>query len=307
MSSNSPIFTNTLLPQMPSVRGKLTANAPLHKSAWLRVGGPAEVLFQPEDAEDLVHFFKNCPKETPITVLGSSSNVLIRDGGISGVVIRLGVQFSYCYEKEGYQIIAGASTLDLNVARKAMEAGLSGLEFLSGIPGTIGGALRMNAGAHGREVKDVLIDLKAVDHQGEIRHFTAEQAGFSYRYSSLPKDMCFWEARFQCKPDDPAAIATRMKEIAAKRQDSQPIKMNTGGSTFKNPEGYSAWKLIDEAGCRGLRIGGAVMSEKHCNFMINEGNATATDLENLGEEVRRRVKEKSGIDLEWEIKRIGRP
>lgn len=295
---------NELLKKLPSVKGRLTPHAPLHKGAWLRVGGPAEVLFQPHDKEDLAAFFAGCPADIPVMVMGSSSNVLIRDGGIEGVVIRLGPRFASCYNEDTI-MIAGSAALDMNVARRAVDAGLSGLEFLCGIPGTIGGALRMNAGANGSEVKNVLIDIEAVDRQGNLKRFTMEEMNLSYRNSNMPKDMCFLEARFQCHKDDPAAIDARMKEYLAKRSEAQPIDMNTGGSTFKNPQGHSAWKLIDEAGCRGLRIGGAVMSEKHCNFMINEGNATAEDLENLGEEVRRRVHEKTGIELEWEIKRIG--
>lgn len=306
MNDATPLFCDTLLKSLPPVRGKLTACAPLHKGAWLQVGGPAEVLFQPADTQDLADFLKACPKDVPSIVLGASSNTLIRDGGIPGIVIRLGPRFAstYC---EGNIIIAGSGALDLNIARTAKDAGLAGLEFLCGIPGTVGGALRMNAGAHGNEIKKILIDIEAVDRMGEIKTISAEDMGLSYRHSNMPADMIFLKARFKGTPDDPEAIEARMHAITAQRNDTQPVKTPTGGSTFANPEGQSAWKLIDEAGCRGLRIGDAVMSEKHCNFMINVGNATAQNLEDLGEEVRRRVKEKSGIDLRWEIKRIGLP
>lgn len=310
MNDKAPIYTDGLLKNLlvsfPQVRGKMTANAQLYKGAWLQVGGPAEVLYQPYDADDLESFFKTCPRDIPITVLGSSSNTLIRDGGIPGVVIRLGPRFAFCYNEDDI-IVAGSSALDLNVSRKAMDTGLSGLEFLCGIPGTVGGALRMNAGAHGSEVKNVLIDIEAVTRYGEHMTIKVEDMGLNYRKSDMPKDTCFLQARFQCKKDDPAEIEARMKTNMATRGETQPVNMHTGGSTFKNPEGHSAWKLVEDAGCRGLRVGGAVMSEMHCNFMINEGDATAKDLEELGKEVCRRVKEKSGIELQWEIKRIGVP
>jgi len=296
----------SLLSRLPAVRGKLMENAPMKDQTWFGVGGPAEVLFKPEDADDLAVFLKGCPTDVPLTILGAASNTLIRDGGIEGVVIKLGPAFAKIAQ-EGNSLIAGAAAMDMNVARAAQKAGLSGLAFLCGIPGTLGGALRMNAGAHGGEMKEIVRSVTALDRLGNRHTLTNAQMGFAYRKSAAPSGMIFLEAALEGRPADPAAIEARMKDIQAARAASQPIREKTGGSTFANPEGAKAWELIDKAGCRGLTIGGAMMSERHCNFLINTGEATATDLEALGEEVRRRVLETSGIDLRWEIRRIGRP
>ena len=294
-----------LIDLMPKCRGRLTADAPLAGVTWFRVGGTAEVMFRPADTEDLAEFLAALPDEVPVTVIGVASNLLIRDGGVPGVVIRLGRGFAGI-EASGTRVTAGAAALDLNVATVARDAGIAGLEFLSGIPGTIGGALRMNGGAYGREMKDVLVAAQAVDRNGEILTFSNESMGFTYRHSTVPDDVIFTGAVMEGSEDDPLSIARRMAEINDKRGDTQPVRARTGGSTFKNPAGdKKAWQLIDEAGCRGLRIGDAQVSEKHCNFLLNLGAASAADLENLGEEVRRRVRETSGIELEWEIKRIG--
>lgn len=293
-----------LIDLMPKCRGRLSANAPLSQVTWFRVGGNAEVLFRPADAEDLAEFLAALPAEVPVTVIGVASNLLVRDGGIPGVTIRLGRGFADI-SAEGNRLTVGAAALDLNVATVARDAGIAGLEFLSGIPGTIGGALRMNGGAYGREIADVLVAAQAVDREGEMLTFSAEQMGFTYRHSAAPDDCIFTGAVLEGEPGEVLEIARRMAEIADKRADSQPIRSRTGGSTFKNPEGHKAWELIDRAGCRGLTVGGAQVSEKHCNFLINTGSATAADLEKLGEEVRRRVLETSGVTLEWEIKRVG--
>ena len=289
---------------LPPVRGKLIPNAPLKDTTWFRVGGVAEYLFKPADEADLAAFLKDCPAEIPVTVLGVASNTLVRDGGIAGVVIRLGPEFSKIRVQD-HTITAGAAALDLNVARAAQHAGLAGLEFLSGIPGTIGGGLRMNAGAYGREFKDIVQYVTAYDRQGQRHELDTTAMGFAYRHTSAPPDLIFTSAVLVGMPDDPAAIQARMAAIQQSRSDSQPIREKTGGSTFANPEGHKAWQLIDAAGCRGLTLGGAMMSEKHCNFIINTGTASAADLEQLGEEVRRRVREHSCIELRWEIKRIG--
>ena len=293
-----------LLARLPVVRGKLTPNAPLAESTWFRVGGAAEILFKPADAADLAAFLAACPEDVPLTVLGVASNTLVRDGGVSGVVIKLGPEFA-TIKADGDRITAGAAAIDLNVARAAQAAGLAGLEFLSGIPGTIGGGLRMNAGAYGREFKDAVIEVAALDRQGRALTLSTPQMGFGYRHSDAAAALIFLGATFRGEPDDPEAIKTRMQAIQQSRSASQPIRERTGGSTFANPEGHKAWQLIDAAGCRGLKIGGAMVSEQHCNFLINTGTATATDIETLGEEVRRRVKETSTIDLRWEIRRIG--
>ncbi|MEJ2014588.1 MAG: UDP-N-acetylmuramate dehydrogenase, partial [Limibacillus sp.] len=244
-------------------------------------------------------------KGTPVTVLGVGSNLLVRDGGVPGVVIRLGREFVQMKALEGSVLESGAAALDLNVAKAAQLAGIAGLEFFCGVPGTLGGALRMNAGAYGKETKDVLIEAEAVDGEGEVHRVTAQDLGMDYRHSAAPGDWIFLSAKLQGEPGDQAEIAERMEEIQRQREESQPIRTRTGGSTFKNPPGHKAWQLIDKAGCRGLTLGGAQVSEKHCNFLINQGGATAHDIEALGEEVRRRVKETSGIALEWEIKRVG--
>jgi len=293
-----------LIKRLPKVRGSYSADVSLAKYTWFKVGGPAEVVYRPADADDLVHFLLNKPEDVPVTVIGVGSNLLVRDGGIPGVVVRLGKGFS-TIEIDDDKIRAGSGALDILVSRRAAEANLTGLEFLSGIPGSIGGALRMNAGAYGQEMKDVTINAMAVDLQGNLHGLSNEELGFSYRHSDIPQDWIFTEVRLQAKPGNANTIAARMAEIKSYREDSQPIKTPTGGSTFANPEGHKAWELIDQAGCRGLKRGGAMVSEKHCNFLINTGGATAADLEGLGEEVRRRVFETSGITLKWEIRRIG--
>ncbi len=302
--TNLPAFNTGLLDRLPPVRGRLSANAPLDKVTWFRVGGPAEVMFRPEDADDLALFIKNKPKDVPVTFLGVGSNLLVRDGGIPGVVVRLGRNFAQI-NVEGDQIIAGAGALDGNVAKVALENSLGGLEFLSGIPGTIGGALRMNAGAYAREMKDVLIDATAISPLGEVKTLSLADLGYSYRHSDLADDWVFLSARLQGRTTDQDAIRAEMQKIQDARGSSQPIRSRTGGSTFANPEGHKAWQLIDQAGCRGLKRGGAQVSEQHCNFLINTGDATADDLEGLGDDVRARVKDTSGVTLRWEIKRIG--
>ena len=295
-----------LAARLPPVRGRIAADAPLGKLTWFGVGGPAEVLFRPADAEDLAQFLAALPGEVPVTVIGVGSNLLVRDGGVEGVVVRLGRGFADI-SIAGETVRAGAGALDLNVALAAVEAGVAGLEFLSGVPGTIGGALRMNAGAYGTEMKDVLVEAGALD-RGGVRHtLSLPQMGLSYRRSAADPAWIFVEARLRGRREEPAAIAGRMREIRASREASQPIRAHTGGSTFKNPPGDAAWRLIDAAGCRGLMRGGAQVSVKHTNFLINTGAASAADLEGLGEEVRRRVYENSGILLEWEIRRIGQP
>jgi UDP-N-acetylmuramate dehydrogenase len=295
-----------LIALLPKVRGRLTEKAPLGPMTWFGVGGPAEVLFRPADRDDLISFIRDCPAEIPITTLGVASNLIIRDGGIPGVVIRLGGDFAKIEAHEN-EITAGAGALDLNVALTAAKHGLAGLEFLSGIPGTIGGALRMNAGAYGGETKDVLKTADILFRDGTVKVMTPDDMGLSYRHNALPKDVIFLSAVFKSFPGDKAEIEKRMDDIKTKRAETQPIKAKTGGSTFANPENNSAWKVIDTAGCRGLKIGGAEMSALHCNFMLNTGVATAADLERLGEEVRKRVAEKTGVMLRWEIKRIGVP
>lgn len=305
-TASPALFQSGIEERLPQVRGRLSYNAAIGHMTWFGVGGPAEALFKPADREDLIAFVKNCPKDIPITVLGVASNLIIRDGGIPGVVIRMGREFAQM-DVDGTTVTAGAAALDLNVALTAAKHEVAGLEFLSGIPGTIGGALRMNAGAYGGETKDVLKTAEVLFPDGTVKHMTAEEMGLSYRHNDLPKDVIFLSATFEGKKDDRAAIEARMDEIKQKRGETQPIKSKTGGSTFANPDGHKAWQLIDEAGCRGLTIGGAQMSELHCNFMINTGTATAADIERLGEEVRKRVAEKSNIMLRWEIKRIGVP
>jgi UDP-N-acetylmuramate dehydrogenase len=287
------------------VRGRLTPNAAIGPMTWFRVGGPAEVLFRPVDEADLADFLKALPADVPVTVLGVGSNRLVRDGGVPGVTIRLGRGFAEV-TAEDEQVRAGAGALDLNVALTAAEAGVAGLEFLSGVPGTIGGGLRMNAGAYGGEVKDILVEAGAVDRSGTVHRVPAAELGLSYRHSDAPNDWIFTGAVLRGRRGDPAEIAARMDEIKAAREASQPIRTRTGGSTFANPPGDSAWRLIDAAGCRGLTRGGATVSEKHTNFLINTGNASAADIEGLGEEVRRRVHAQFGVVLEWEIRHVGR-
>jgi UDP-N-acetylmuramate dehydrogenase len=297
--------TPHLIDRLPRPRGRLTADAPLGPQTWFRAGGAAEVLFRPADVEDLAMFMAALPADVPVTVLGVGSNILVRDGGVRGVVTRLLRGFTGI-SIEDHEIVAGAGALDLNVALTARDHGLAGLEFLSGIPGTIGGALRMNAGAYEGDVSQVLVSAEAVDRSGKVHAVPASALGFSYRHSEAPADWIFTSARLRATPGDQLAIARRIAEIDAARTNSQP-RSRTGGSTFVNPPGHKAWQLIDRAGCRGLRIGEAQVSEKHCNFLINLGEATAGDIEGLGEEVRRRVREKTGVQLEWEIRRIGEP
>ena len=292
-----------LIDRLRKPRGRLTADAPLGPQTWFRTGGNAEVLFRPADVEDLASFLHDLPGDVPVTVLGVGSNLLVRDGGLRGVVVRLMRGFTGI-TVEDHEVIAGAGTPDLNVALTAREHSLAGLEFLSGIPGTIGGALRMNAGAYGGEIAQVLVSCEAVDRSGQLHRAAAAGMGFSYRHSDAPADWIFTSARLRASPGDQIAIARRIHEIDSARTESQP-RSRTGGSTFVNPPGHKAWELIDRAGCRGLKIGGAQVSEKHTNFLINTGDATAADIEALGEEVRRRVFEQSGVRLEWEIRRIG--
>lgn len=292
--------------QLPDVRGSLKTDVGLARYTWLRVGGPADVLFMPKDEADLALFLSSIDPKIPVTILGVASNTLVRDGGIEGVVIRLGPSFGRV-ETDGLRLTAGAAALDSRVAKAAADAGIAGLEFYAGVPGTIGGALRMNAGCYGSETKDYLTEVVAIDRRGRRQRMSAEEMGYSYRHSSAPDDLVFVSATFKGQADAPAAIQARMDAITQKRESSQPIRSKTGGSTFKNPDGHSSWKLIDAAGLRGFRVGGAQMSEQHCNFMINADDATASDLEALGETVRAKVLESQGIQLEWEVKRIGRP
>jgi UDP-N-acetylmuramate dehydrogenase len=296
--------TETLIDRLPPVRGRIRASAPLSAVTWFRVGGPAEVLFRPADIADLRAFMAAKPDDVPVTVIGVASNLLVRDGGVPGVTIRLGRDFARI-ETEGVRIKAGAGALDLSVAKAARDSGIAGLEFLCGVPGTIGGAVRMNAGAYGRETKDVLVEAEFVDGKGRLHSLPVTDLGYGYRRSGFPDDWICVSALLQGESGDRGRIAARMAEIQDQRGGSQPIRSRTGGSTFKNPPGAKAWQLIDRAGCRGLVIGYAMVSEMHCNFLINRGNATAADLERLGEEVRARVKRECGVSLEWEIKRVG--
>jgi len=289
---------------LPPVRGTYTMGAPLKDLVWFRAGGPAEVLFRPADAQDLATFLAAKPADTRVSVIGVGSNLLIRDGGIPGIVVRLPGSMGKV-SVEGMRVTAGAAALDANVAKTAADAGIAGLEFLRGIPGTVGGALRMNAGCYGREIKDILVEATAIDGKGNSVTLTPADMGFTYRHTAAPDDLIFVSAVFAGTPDDPAAIRARMDKLMNDREASQPVKTKTGGSTFKNPPGKNAWRLIDEAGCRGLVRGQAQVSPMHCNFLINTGDAKAADIEALGEEVRQRVKEKSGVTLEWEIKRVG--
>lgn len=302
-----PDITPDLLAAMPDLRGRLLANHPLADITWFRTGGPAQVLFTPEDEDDLAYFLKSLPQGIDVYPIAIGSNLLVRDGGVPGVVVRLGRGFSQIHIEEGCRLRVGTAVPDVKVARAAAEAGIDGLSFYRGIPGAIGGALRMNAGAYGGETTDVLVEARAVDRAGTIRVLTHADMGYEYRKSNAPEGLIFTEALFQGRPGDSAAILAAMNEITERRESTQPVRSRTGGSTFKNPPGHKSWQLIDAAGCRGLRVGGAHMSELHCNFLINDQGATAADIEALGEEVRRRVKEHSGVQLEWEIKRIGVP
>ncbi len=306
-----------LLARLPKVRGRLTPMRPLRDLAWLRVGGPAEVLFQPADAEDLAAFLAACPADIPVTPLGVCSNLIIRDGGLPGVAIRLGRGFNPIEPLEGHRLRAGAAALDAQVAKRAAEAGIAGLEFLRTIPGAIGGFVKMNAGCYGAYAADVVTEVTVVDRAGRTYTLGPDALGFAYRASAIPDDTVVTGAVLQGRPGDPAEIRALMEDYVARREASQPVRERSCGSTFANPAGFSstgapddpmdmkAWRLIEAAGCRGLTLGGAQMSEKHANFLINTGNATAADLEALGELVRARVKSQSGVDLRWEIQRIG--
>jgi UDP-N-acetylmuramate dehydrogenase len=295
----------SLLKRLPKPRGRLEANFPLADLTWFRVGGPAEVLFTPADEADLADFLKGTPADIPVYVVGVGSNLLVRDGGVPGVVIRMGKGFGNVSLEADHRIRAGVAALDVRVARFAQEHGIDALTFLRGIPGTIGGALRMNGGAYGGETKDILVEARAVDRAGNLHVLSNFDMRFTYRHCGAAEDLIFTESLFQGRPGDAAAIAAAMDKITEARETTQPVKTRTGGSTFKNPPGQKSWQLIDKAGMRGFAVGPARVSELHCNFLINEGGATAAQIEELGETVRRRVKETSGIDLEWEIKRIG--
>lgn len=298
-----PDIVPDLKAKMPELRGRLLANQALAEFTWFRVGGPAQAFFMPEDENDLAYFLRNLPAEIPVTVIGAGSNLIVRDGGVPGIVIRLGRGFNEVKVEEN-RVTVGTAMLDVMVARAAQAAGIAGLAFLSGIPGTIGGALRMNGGAYGGETKDVFIEARGVDRQGNIRTYSNGEMEFLYRHCGVPDDVIFTTAVLQGRAGVPEEIAAEMATIKKKREKGQP-RNRTGGSTFKNPPGRSAWKLVDEAGCRGLTIGGAQVSELHSNFLINLGGASAADIETLGETVRERVKTHSGVELEWEIKRIG--
>jgi UDP-N-acetylmuramate dehydrogenase len=300
------IASGTVPAELPSVRGRLIADAPVGRHTWFGVGGLAELLFLPADRGDLAIFLGALPKMIPVHVIGGGANILVRDGGIPGVTIRLGNGFAGLSATRN-QVTAGAAALHLNIAQRAADAGVAGLEFLSGIPGTIGGGLRMNAGAYGQEIKEIVVSATALDRLGREHVMEGTTLGFSYRRCAVDPDWIFVEAWLRGESGDRDAITQRMTEIRGVRAATQPIRARTGGSTFKNPPGASAWRLIDAAGCRGLTRGAAMVSPRHTNFLINTGGATAADLEGLGEEVRRRVFETSGITLEWEIRRIGRP
>ncbi|RBP17130.1 UDP-N-acetylmuramate dehydrogenase [Roseiarcus fermentans] len=290
-----------------AARGRVTYDAPLAPLTWFRVGGAADALFSPADEDDLAAFLGALPREVPVTVVGLGSNLIVRDGGIAGVVVRLGGRaFNAIEVTADHSLVAGAAAPDAFVAKAAATAGVGGLAFLRGVPGAIGGALKMNAGAHGGEISDALVEARGLDRTGAVRILSNADMGYSYRHSSAPDDVIFTRATLRGRPGDPDAILAEMERITRVREASQPIREKTGGSTFKNPPGASAWELIDKAGCRGLVVGDAQVSTMHCNFLINRGGATAADLEALGEAVRRRVLETSGVTLEWEIKRIGR-
>ena len=294
---------------LPAVRGKLLPDEPLGPFTWFRVGGPADVLFLPQDEDDLAEFLRDLDPGVPVTLLGVGSNTLVRDGGVDGVVIRLGKPFAAVEARAGNRIFAGAAVLDAVLAREAGKAGIAGLEFYRGVPGSVGGALVMNAGCYGSETKDVLVEAHALTRDGRRLTLSNADLGYSYRKSAraAAEPLIFLGGLFEGRPDAPAAIAARMDEITQRREQTQPIREKTGGSTFKNPPGNSSWKLVDEAGWRGKPFGGAMFSPLHANFLINTGDATAADLEGLGEAVRADVKAKTGVELEWEIKRIGRP
>ena len=300
-----PDVTRELRSGMPELRGALEANAPMAPLSWFRTGGPAEALFTPADEDDLAYFLPRLPPDVSVLVVGLGSNLLVRDGGVPGVVIRLGKAFADVGVERGHRVRAGAGAPDVKVASAAAKAGIAGLAFFRGIPGSIGGALRMNGGAYGGETKDVLVEAHGLTRRGERVTFSNAEMGFGYRHSGAPEDVIFTEALFQGRPGEPATIQAEMNVITEARSSTQPVNTRTGGSTFKNPPGAKAWQVIDAAGCRGLRIGDAQVSELHCNFLINHGAASGTEIEALGDEVRRRVREHSGVELEWEIKRVG--
>ncbi len=299
-------MSNRLFETLPPVRGRLRPNVEMATLTWFKVGGPADAVFSPADEDDLADFLAALPPEVPVYPVGIGSNLLVRDGGIEGVVIRLGREFGWINIEDGYRIHAGAAAPDVRVAGAALEAGIGGLTFLRGIPGTIGGALRMNGGAYGQETKDVLIKAHAVDRNGNRHVLSVDEMNYSYRHCGAPENLIFTSALLQGEKGDADEISAAMDAITEARESSQPIKSRTGGSTFKNPPGHKAWQLIDQAGMRGFKVGAAHVSEKHCNFLINEGGATASQIEELGDTVRARVKETSGVELDWEIKRIGR-
>ncbi len=304
-------MTTTLA--LPPVRGKLTANAPLAPLVWFKSGGTAEWLFEPKDLDDLQDFLRGLEPTVPVMALGLGSNMIVRDGGVSGVVVRLGKAFAWVdtVGKGTFGIDdvlnCGGGASGILVSSMARDHGIAGLEFLRSIPGTVGGFVRMNGGAYGGEVKDILVDCDVVLRSGELVTLPVAALHYTYRHSDLPDGAIVVAARFHGEPGEPDAIQTEMDRISASREASQPLRSKTGGSTFKNPDGHKAWQLVDEAGCRGLQMGGAQVSEKHTNFLLNVGDATSADIEALGEEVRRRVKEKSGVTLEWEIQRVGKP
>lgn len=291
---------------LPKVRGKYKLNYNIAHLTWFKVGGNAEILFKPEDSEDLAYFLKEKDAKLEVMVLGAGSNIVIRDGGVQGVVVKLGRSFTEIEELPDGTFAVGAGCLNYNLAKFAATKSIQGFEFLVGIPGTIGGGVAMNAGAYGSEFKDIVISVEAIDKSGNYRYFSCDEIGFSYRKNSLPKDLIFTKVIFKCEPGTLNEIQAKMDEINRKRSETQPITEKTGGSTFANPVGYKAWELIDEAGLRGHSIGGASISQKHCNFMINNGTASASDMEKLGEFVRKKVKQVSGIELNWEIKRVGK-
>ncbi len=299
-------MSDSLIARLPRVKGPYTADAAIRDLTWFRAGGPADVLYIPSDADDLASFLSGCPGDVPVMVIGVGSNLLVRDGGIEGVVVRLGRGFMNVALEGETGLRAGAAVLDVALAKSALDAGLGGLEFMRGIPGGIGGGLKMNAGAYGREFKDVLVEAVALTRAGERVRLNNAGMGFEYRKSNVAADLIFVEALFEGQTGDRAGIEARMKEITSAREATQPVKSRTGGSTFKNPPGHKAWQLIDSAGCRGLRNGDAEVSTLHCNFLINHGKASGADIEALGEDVRARVKAHCGISLEWEIKRLGR-
>ena len=300
------VMVSSSLP-VKNVRGKLTRNAPLAPLVWFKSGGAADWLFEPADFEDLASFLCQLGGQVPVMALGLGSNLIVRDGGVPGVVVRLGKPFARVEQEDAVTLRCGGGASGILVASTACDAGIAGLEFLRGIPGTVGGFVRMNGGSYGREVSDILVDCDVILPDGGFVTLAPDDLDYSYRHSALPDGAIVVSARFRGQPGDPAAIGAEMDRIAAAREESQPLRSKTGGSTFKNPEGDKAWRLVDAAGCRGLTMGGAQVSEKHTNFLINTGDATSTDIEGLGEEVRRRVAQSQGVDLQWEIQRVGRP